>query len=458
MKLVGFPILLLAVSILSVPVNVEAQTERADGYKGLWSRSVQLMEYGYRYSGGMGTFSTQHTPLAVYSAVADKTYFIYSGTKSPEVSHLQIMISFFDHRTNRVPRPVIIYDKMGVNDPQDNGTISIDKQGFIYVFVSGRGRTRPGLIFRSREPFSIDAFDQIFRGEIVFPQPWWVKDSCFILMHTRVRPGRELFWSTSVDGRTWSPGKKLAGMGGHHQITNVNGNALFSVFNYLPGGNQDLRTNIYLVKTDDFGKTWTNIDGNPLKTPVTDIHSEALVKDYEAEKKIVFIKDLNFDRSGNPVILALISNGSLPGPSGDPRELMIIKRKDGKWKSIRVFATHHNHDMGSLFTEDDEWSIVYPAEPGPRKDGAGGEIVVWTSNDEGETWVKKADVTSGSRYNNSYVRRPVNVNKEFFCFWADGDPEQISESRLYFTNKDCERVWVLPYNMKKNTARPQRIK
>ncbi|HPJ60916.1 MAG TPA: BNR-4 repeat-containing protein [Bacteroidales bacterium] len=458
MKLTVFPIFLLVVLTLSIPVNIAAQNERADGYRGLWSRSGQLMEFGYKYSGGLATFSSQHTPLAVYSAEANKTFFIYSGTKSPEVSHLQIMISYYDHRTNRVPRPVIIYDKMGVNDPQDNATISIDSRGFIYVFVSGRGRTRPGLIFRSREPYTIDAFDQIFRGEIVFPQPWWINDSCLVLMHTRVRAGRELFWSTSVDGRNWSAGKKLAGMGGHHQITNVNGNIIYSVFNYLPGGNRDLRTNIYLVKTDDVGKTWTDIDGNPLNTPLTDIHSSALVKDYETDNKIVFIKDLNFDRNGNPVILALTSGGSLPGPSGDPRELMIIKREDGKWKSIKVFNTHHNHDMGSLFTGVDEWKIVYPAEPGPRKDGTGGEIVLWTSNDEGETWRKKTDVTAGSRYNNSYVRRPLNANSEFYCYWADGDPEQISESRIFFTNENCDRVWMLPYTMKKSYARPQRIK
>lgn len=458
MKLKRYFTFLLSWALVSVTTLMYAQNPRADGYKGLWSRTGPKLEFGYKYSGGLGTFSSQHVPLAIYSEVADKTFFVYCGTSTPEESHLQIMISYYDHRTNRVPKPVIVYDKMGVSDPQDNATISIDSGGYIYVFVSGRARTRPGIIFRSSKPWSIDSFDQVFKGEIVFPQPWWLNDSCFILMHTEVRRGREIYWSTGVDGQHWSPISKLAGMGGHHQVTNVYGNTLFSAFSYLPGGSPDGRTNLYLVKTENYGKTWKTVEGHVLSTPVTDIHSGSLVKDYQAENRIVYIKDLNFDSSGNPVILVIISSGSRPGPSGDPRELMVVRWKDGKWNFVKVCDIHHNHDMGSIFTEDDEWRIIYPTEPGPQKDGAGGEIALWTSRDEGETWTKSSMLTSGSKYNNSYVRRPVSANREFYCFWVDGDPEKISESHIYFTNKDCDKVWVLPYSMEKDYARPERIK
>ena len=50
------------------------------------------------------------------------------------------------------------------------------------------------------------------------------------------------------------------------------------------------------------GKTWTTVDGKPIETPLTDKHSEALVKDYEAEGKLVYLNDLNFDEDGNPVM------------------------------------------------------------------------------------------------------------------------------------------------------------
>jgi hypothetical protein len=449
---------LLSCMLFCFSLVLGAQNPRAEGYMGLWSRSISLDDESYRYSGGLGTFSSQHTPLAIYSEEANKTYFVYSGTRSPEESHLQIMISFFDHKTNRVPRPVIIYDKLGVNDPQDNATISIDSGGFIYVFVSGRGRTRPGFIFKSRKPWSIDSFEQIFRGEIVFPQPWWLNDSCFMLMHTKVQRGREIHWSTGTDGKKWSTSTKLAGMGGHHQVTNICGNTLYSVFSYLPDGNPDKRTNLYLVRTDDFGKTWKSMDDKVLEIPLTEAGSDALIRDFKSEGKLVYIKDLNFDRSGNPVILALISNDYHPGVSGDPREMVIVKWNGYNWEFIRVSDTHHNYDMGYIYTDDDEWRIICTMEPGPQREGMGGELVLWTSTDEGESWEKTRVITSDSRFNNSYVRRPVNANREFYSFWVDGDPENLSESRIYFTDHECDKVWVLPYNMKKKTAKPERIR
>ncbi len=138
--------------------DLSGQNQRADGYKGLWAKSGPPLEYGYKYSGGMGTFSSQHKPLAIYSPEAGKTFFVYSGTSSAEERHLQIMVSYFDHKTHKVPRPVVVYDKMGVNDPQDNATISIDSQGYIWIFISGRARTRPGLVYQKRSAL----FDRYF--------------------------------------------------------------------------------------------------------------------------------------------------------------------------------------------------------------------------------------------------------------------------------------------------------
>jgi len=438
--------------------DLYGQNLRADGYKSLWAKSGPPLEYGYKYSGGMGTFSSQHKPLAIYSPVAGKTYFVYSGTSSAGESHLQIMVSYFDHKTKKVPRPVIVYDKMGVNDPQDNATISIDSQGYIWIFISGRARTRPGLIFKSSLPYSIETFDRVMEGEMVFPQPWWMRDSCFFLMHTKVTRGREIYWTSSLDGKTWMPSQKLAGMGGHHQVTNTFGNRLSSVFSYFPGGNLDMRTNLYYVHTEDFGRTWKTIDNKVLTTPITDIHSEAMVRDYESEKKLVYIKDLNFDSEGNPIILLLTTHDFRPGPSGDPREWVVVHWREGKWNFIKVCESLHNYDMGSLFVEGNEWRLIAPTQPGPQKNRTGGEIVVWTSRDDGATWSKTKALTSNSKWNNSYVRRPVNAQKEFYAFWTDGNPEAISESRIYFTNKECSKVWVLPYEMQKEFQKPERIK
>jgi len=56
---------------------------------------------------------------------------------------------------------------------------------------------------------------------------------------------------------------------------------------------------------------------------------------------------------------------------------------------------------------------------------------MWTSKDEGVTWDKIRTLTSNSVRNNSYARRPLNANDEFYAYWADGDADELSESHLY---------------------------
>jgi len=435
-----------------------SQQNKANGYKGIWFTLGQFTEYGDKYSGGLGTYTANHIPVAIYAPEVKKTFFVYGGTTSKEERHLLIMISYFDHQKKVVPKPVIVYDKMGVDDPHDNASVSIDDKGYIWVFVSGRNTRRPGLIFKSDQPYSIESFVQIHESEITYPQPWWMGESGFILLFTKYTNGRELYWSTSPDGKTWSPDRKLAGMGGNYQLSNIRENKLVTVFNYHPGGDVNKRTNLYMLQSEDLGQSWKTIDGKTVKTPVTETHSEALVKDYEAEGKLVYLNDLNFDSSGNPVVLAVISRDHKPGPQGDPREWTVIHRKNGQWIFNKVCVSTHNYDMGSLYIEKDVWTIIGPTETGPQKWGTGGEMALWQSRDEGITWKKIRDITHNSVFNHTYARRPVQANKDFFAFWADGDADKISASRLYFTNEKGDKVWMLPYDMKIDFEKPIQVK
>lgn len=435
-----------------------AQNPKADGYKGIWFTLGQFSEYGDKYSGGLGTYTANHIPVAVYAPEVKKTFFVYGGTTSKEERHLLIMISYFDHQKKVVPRPVIVYDKMGVNDPHDNASVSIDDQGYIWVFVSGRAKARPGFIFRSTAPYSIENFEKILQKEMTYPQPWWREGEGFLYLFTKYTKGRELYWSTSSDGKTWSPDQKLAGMGGHYQVSNYNGKKLVSVFNYHPGGNVDKRTNIYLLQTDDNGETWKTADGQTVIPPLINPKNKALVKDYEAEGKLVYINDLNFDTNGNPIILAVISKKFQPGPDAFPREWTIVHWKDGKWNFRKVCESTHNYDMGSLYIDNKMWTIIGPTETGPQKWGTGGEMAMWQSNDEGINWKKTRDITRSSTFNHTYARRPLNASDDFYSFWADGDADKHSASRLYFTNKKGNKVWMLPYDMKNDFEKPTLVK
>ncbi|MDR1683660.1 MAG: cellulase family glycosylhydrolase [Candidatus Symbiothrix sp.] len=442
--------------------DLRSQNSTADGYKGIWYTIEQSSEYGYKYSGGLGTYTADHIPMAIYSPEADKTFFTYGGTPASDKKQLQIMVSYYDHTKNIVPKPVIVYDKKGVDDPHDNASLAIDSGGYIWVFISGRNVSRIGLIFKSREPYSIEAFDKVHETIMTYPQPWWIPAKGFIHLFTQYTAegtrGRELYWSTSNDGVNWSDNQKLAGIEGHYQISNVWKDKVVTAFNYHPDGHADKRTNIYLAQTSDMGRSWQNIAGETLQTPLTDPKTSALVYDYESEGKLVYLNDLNFDKEGNPIILAIISNHFQPGPKGDPREWTIFHRKNNEWKKHKVCQSTHNYDMGALYVNGDEWLIAGPTDAGPQQYGTGGEMALWKSNDEGKSWKKIKQITGKSVYNHSYARRPLNAHRDFYAYWADGDADKFSESRLYFTNKKGNKVWMLPYDMENDFVKPIRIK
>jgi hypothetical protein len=59
-----------------------------------------------------------------------------------------------------------------VDAPHDKPALNPDCQGHLWVFVSGRGRKRPGAIHRSVRQYSIDAFEKVGESEFTYPQIW----------------------------------------------------------------------------------------------------------------------------------------------------------------------------------------------------------------------------------------------------------------------------------------------
>jgi hypothetical protein len=201
--------------------------QRVDGYKGIWFELGQKYPYGDKYSGGLGTYTAKHVPMAVYDSVSNKTYFVYGGTTSADEKHLLCMIGYFDHETNEVPCPVIVFDKQDVDDPHDNPSLMLDDEGYIWVFVSGWGQTRPCFKFRSVLPYSIETFQQVTREEMTYPQPCYINQKGYFQFFTKYTGRRELYSESSNDGILWTHDKKLAGIkrpqdiqGGHYKVSN----------------------------------------------------------------------------------------------------------------------------------------------------------------------------------------------------------------------------------------------
>ncbi|MFV0269526.1 MAG: BNR-4 repeat-containing protein, partial [Draconibacterium sp.] len=275
---------------------------------------------------------------------------------------------------------------------------------------------------------------------------------------------RQLYYETSTDGSHWTDDRLLAAIpvkegekSGHYQTSAVFQNQkLGTFFNRHPQGNVDKRTDLYYVQTEDFGKTWTSVNGETLELPLLKIKNPAQVIDYAVQEKNVYMKDMGFDKSGNPVCLYIRSNAHEPGPVSAPYE-WCITRWDGKdWQTSVVTESDHNYDMGSLYIDKKEWKIVGPTEPGPQKWGVGGELAVWSSTDKGATWQKVKILTHDSSLSHSYVRRPVNFKAPFCFFWADGNSHEFSKSGLYFGDFEGN-IWKLPYEMKDDFVKPTKI-
>jgi hypothetical protein len=432
-----------------------------DGYRGIWyAVGSSGDEYKYKYSGGLATYPQQHLPLAVYSKEANKTFFCYGG-RSKEKNEILITVSYFDHATGMVPRPTILLNKK-TDDAHDNPTINLDDNGYVWVFSNSHGGGRPAYIHKSKKPFSIDDFELVLTDRFSYSQPQHLPGKGFLFLHTRYNAGKRFLYSmTSNGGSKWSEPKPLAQVEkGHYQVSASNGSRVGTAFNVHPEkGGLDYRTNLYYMETHNMGQSWETVDGKSLSTPLITSSSLALVHNYKAENLLVYLKDLQFDEQEYPVIMYLTSKGFESGPKNDPRTWQTARWNGTKWDINPITESDNNYDFGSLYIEKDgKWKLIAPTERGPQAYNTGGEIAIWTSEDKGRTWKKVKQLTLGSKYNHTYVRRPVNAHPDFYALWADGHGREESPSSLYFTDWNGDHVWRLPTLMEGDYAKPEMVK
>ena len=462
--------------------NVLTWNIKDDGYRGIWySDQPSNDEYVYKYSGGLGTYPANHYPFSIYVKEVNKTFFCYGGSDK-EGKTLLHAVSFFDHKSKKVPKPTIVLDKK-TNNAHDNPVMNIDEEGYIWIFSTAHGTNTPAYIHKSIKPYDISEFEQIFATKKVegknvpmdnfsYLQTWYQKENGFLNLFTHydrnvipnqaTKPRRTIGFMTSEDGVEYSEWKDLAIIEeGHYQTSGQFENTIGTTFNFHPyreGENGlNYRTNLYYLQTPDFGKTWQNVFGEEVNIPLTEIENSALVKDYHTLGQNVYINDLTYDKNGKPIILYVTSKGYQSGPENGPRSWFTARFTGSDWEIKHLADSDNNYDMGSLYVDSKgDWTVVGPTTPGPQAHNTGGEMVLWTSSDQGENWKSKA-MTSNSERNHSYARRPVNVHNDFFAFWADGHGRKHDISKLYFSDKKG-RVYQLPEFMKSDFEKPLRLK
>ncbi len=440
------------------------ETVRDDGYRGIWYYNQPLdSEYRFKYSGGLGTYPQPITPLACYAPEVDRTFFCYGGALRTrnEITH---MISYFDHRIGAVPRPARIVHK-ATDDAHDMLAITIDEEGHLWLFSNSHGHARESWVHRSVRPYDIERFEVLADFNLSYSQPWWLPGEGLLLLHTLYTGDeqgsmRQLFTRTTRDGREWSERRPLAFFErGHYQVSWRSGSKVGTAFNCHPEPvGLNARTNLYYLETRDAGRTWRTAAGEGVDLPLDRPENPALVRDYRCEGLLVYLKTLEFDADGNPVILYITSGGFEPGPDNDPRTWRTARWTGSEWVFGEVTTSDSNYDFGPLYVEDDAtWRLIIPSEPGPQRGNPGGEVAMWTSRDRGRSWRMQRRLTRDSDRNHTYVRRPWNAHPDFYAYWADGHGRQFSRSCLYFTDREGSGVWRLPPEMTSDADEPERL-
>lgn len=456
------------------PSEPNLLNRKDDGYRGIWySIGETKDEYRFKYSGGLGTYTANHQPMAVYCAKVHKTFFAYGGATAEDNQKLVHMVSYFDHQTKSVPQPTILLDKQ-TSDAHDNPVLTVDQDGYLWIVSTSHGRERPSFVSKSVRPYSIEAFETVLPryerdGKVIpmehlsYVQLWQTSDTGMAMFFTRYRDPvhRTSIFATSTDGVLWHNWQRLGAAGaGHYQLSASRDRKLAAVCNFHPGrpGGSDFRTNLYYMETTDRGKHWTTPNSQPLTLPLTSESHPSLVRDYAAEGQLVYLMDIQLDAHGRPAILYLRSPGHKSGPVNDPRIWVVAKWTGQAWSFHDVTTSDSNYDMGSLYLEPDgTWRIIAPTIQGPQKYNPGGEMAMWVSPDQGESWTMTRQLTSASNFNHTYARRPVDAHPDFYAFWADGNPRESSASTLYFCTKVGD-VFVLPRTIPTEIAHPLPLK
>ena len=236
----------------------------------------------------------------------------------------------------------------------------------------------------------------------------------------------------SSDGVHWSEWQRLAAIEeGHYQVSAVKRTRGASAFNYHPARvGLNGRTNLYYLETPDGGESWQTAAGKNLQLPLDEVHNAALVYDFidpcapmarspamkpaevpettrqpgvigragvnKSEGKLVYMKDLVFDSADRPAILIVTSNGYESGPKNGSREWRLVRWNGRRWVQTGITKSDSNYDMGSLYVNGSTWRLIAPTATGPQAYNPGGEMCLWESRDDGETWDQAKSLTRGT--------------------------------------------------------------
>ncbi|MBI5001113.1 MAG: right-handed parallel beta-helix repeat-containing protein [Euryarchaeota archaeon] len=330
-------------------------------------------------------------PEAIYVPATDCTFMVFFNWS------FETYITEYNHTTDTFSGPVLI----GVNPNCYNDhcmpALSIDNDGYIYVFYGQRTGSGGQLYKKSVNPYDITQWSAVnylgVSNAYAYPQVWNYPDGDKIIYIAHDYNTGHVFMTDSNNWTTWNATSRidLTTTGATYLISAMdsenNHNIHLAWSNYLQNGN------VYYMNSSDGGRTWYAADGTYLGNPSTDgpiYESQALAFTVSDCLCQVISGNINFDSSGNPLITFCADSANADNLT---RQYKLARWDGSDWV---ISSISYGQGQVCILPDNDTAYRAYCIDFVNLIDLGSGPLKEYISTDSGASWTYNRTIAGGA--------------------------------------------------------------
>ena len=368
----------------------------------------------YTLKGIVEAGAIENTPIGIqnytqamhYKKNHDRTYFVYIADT------FEHRILYYDHDTKTWSSSVKIADCIE-DDLHENPAMTIDNDGYIYVFYNDHDNMR---MKKSSNPEDITSWDSAIDptdGYGTYPKTFVDSSNTIYLLHMHHignSPDTLVLTKSTDGGSTWSTEDLIIDLDNDYAYVFkalIDSNDVIHLAFSIYDTSQSRRRDIFYMKSADGGNSWQKADGTSISIPAKEGDAD---KAYTGSNAFNQGFDLVLDSNNYPIMA--YSDAKVygivrwTGSSWESHSLGVST--DDEFNNIRLQVINDTTYRAWLFTDA---SIP----------GRGGELQVWESTDNGVHWTKIRDVTKNSALLHRGVLIPADYTQEVEAIWNYGN-------------------------------------
>jgi hypothetical protein len=338
-----------------------------------------------------------------------------------------VQVRYYDHTTKLMSAAVDVDDLATIDadegpDSHNSPSIYIDSNGYINVFYFIHDKDGCFYKKRSTNVEDISAWDSRQTIDAVercnYPQPFKIGSTLWLFYRVGDAGDSTINYRTSADeGLNWSAATTFIDFGssvGLYHIVASGGTTIHVAYTKKPA---DILQNVYYIYSSDSGSNWKKRDGTGVSVPIDESESDLVYNSGSEEARVL---DIVLDASYNPYIAF-----SYKPSQASTLHTYRFAKYDAGWSTYAIYSTYETDKGVSV-------KPVVALDPNNQYRLCGGkletvaELQIWTSSDNGATWAKDSDVTTGSRRGNFYMQWVKNYADALQLTFNHGDWEGLA--------------------------------